>query len=107
MECVEYCIELMGIDHVGCGPDTLYGYHQGLYEYWFARMLGKHDRPGRRREEEWPTQEGVVDPGYVKGLENPNEFVNIARWLIKHGYSDGEIAKIIGLNALRMLEKVW
>ena len=107
MECVEYCIDLMGIDHVGCGPDTLYGYHQGLYKYWFARRLGKHDRPGRKPEESFPIPEGAVDPGYVKGLENPNEFVNIARWMIRHGYSDGEIAKIIGLNALRMLEKVW
>jgi len=107
MECVEYCIDLMGIDHVGCGPDTLYGYHQGLYKYWFARRLGKHDRPGRKREKPIPTPGGMVDPGYVKGLENPNEFVNIARWMIKHGYSDGEIAKIMGLNALRMLEKVW
>jgi membrane dipeptidase len=107
MECIEYCIDLMGIDHVGCGPDTLYGHHQGLYEYWFARRLGKHDKPGRKLEEPWPIPEGVVDPGYVKGLENPNEFVNIARWMIRHGYSDGDIAKIIGLNALGMLEKVW
>ena len=107
MECVEYCIDLMGIDHVGCGPDTLYGNHQGLYEYWYARRQGKHDRPGRKVEEPIPVPEGAVDPGYVKGLENPNEFVNIARWMIKHGYSDGKIAKIIGLNALRMLEKVW
>ena len=107
MECVEYCIDLMGIDHVGCGPDTLYGNHQGLYEYWYARRQGKHDRPGRKVEEPFQVPEGAVDPGYVKGLENPNEFVNIARWMIKHGYSDGEIAKVIGLNALRMLEKVW
>jgi len=27
--------------------------------------------------------------------------------MIRHGYSDGEIAKIIGLNALCILEKVW
>ena len=107
MECVEYCIDLMGIDHVGCGPDTLYGHHQGLYEYWFARRLGKHDRPSRKPEESFLIPESAVDPGYVKGLENPNEFVNIARWMIRHGYSDEEIAKIIGLNALRMLEKVW
>jgi len=107
MECVEYCIDLMGIDHVGCGPDTLYGDHQGLYKYWFSRRLGHYTRPGRKAETPWPIPPGVEDPGYVKGLENPNEFVNIARWMIKHGYSDGEIAKIIGLNALRLLEKVW
>jgi len=107
MECVEYCIDLMGIDHVGCGPDTLYGDHQGLYKYWFARRLGKHTRPGRAREDPYPIPQGVEDPGYVRGLENPNEFVNIARWMIKHGYSDGEIAKIVGGNAIEMLKKVW
>ena len=31
MEHIEYCIDLTGIDHVGCGPDTLYGDHAGLY----------------------------------------------------------------------------
>jgi membrane dipeptidase len=107
MECVEYCIDLMGIDHVGCGPDTLYGDHQGLYKYWFARRMGYHRRPGRKSVEEFPVPEGVVNPKYVKGLENPNEFVNIARWMIGHGYSDQEIQKVIGFNAIRMLEKAW
>lgn len=107
MECVEYCIDLMGIDYVGCGPDTLYGDHQGLYKYWFSRRLGHYVRPERTQRPPRSLPPGVEDSGYVKGLENPNEFVNIARWMIKHGYSDEEIAKIIGLNALKMLEKVW
>jgi len=50
---------------------------------------------------------GVVDPGYVRGLENPSEFVNIARWLVGHGYSDEEVQKVVGLNALRLLGDVW
>lgn len=107
MECVEYCIDMMGIDHVGCGPDTLYGDHQGLYKYWFARRLGKQTRPGRPVEQPFPVPQKLEAPGYVRGLENPNEFVNIARWMIKHGYSNEEIAKIMGLNALRVLERVW
>jgi len=108
MESVEYCIKLMGIDHVGCGPDTLYGEHQGLYKYWFSHPLGHHTRPGKTpRIRRRPVPSGVEDPGYVKGLENPNEFVNIPRWMIKHGYSDVEIAKVIGLNALKILERVW
>ncbi len=107
MECVEYCIDFMGIDHVGCGPDTLYGDHQGLYKYWFARRLGHHRRPEGRLGSSLPVPQGVEDPGYVKGLENPNEFINVARWMIGHGYSDQEIQKVIGLNAIRMLEKAW
>jgi membrane dipeptidase len=107
MECLEYCIDLMGIDHVGCGPDTLYGHHQGLYKYWFSHRLGNYQRPGRFQHRNFNTPNGMTDPGYVKGLENPNEFINIARWMIKHGYSDTEIQKIIGLNVIELLKKTW
>lgn len=107
MECVEYCIDLMGIDHVGCGPDTLYGAHQDLYKVWFPRRRGHYRREGRKTLVPYPVPEDMPDPGYVKGLENPNEYVNIMRWMIKHGYSDEDIQKIVGGNALKLLEKVW
>ena len=107
MECVEYCIDLMGIDHVGCGPDTLYGAHQELYKVWFPRKKGHYTREGRAQGRSWSVPEGVADPGYVKGLENPSEYVNIMRWMIKHGYGDGEIQKVIGSNAMNLLESVW
>jgi len=107
MECVEYCIDLMGVDHVGCGPDTLYGAHQELYKVWFPRKKGNYARDSRATRKSWPVPDGMVDPGYVKGLENPNEYVNIMRWMIKHGYGDGEIQKVVGLNAMRLLEGVW
>jgi len=105
MECVEYCIDLMGIDHVGCGPDTLFGDHQDFYKYWDMHKLGHYSGPNMKQSNSTSTK--VEDPGYVKGLENVTEFVNIPRWMIKHGYSDDEITKIIGLNALRLLEKAW
>ena len=107
MECIEYCIDFMGIDRVACGPDTLYGNHQDLYVHWFARTLGKQTRPGRHRDKPFPKPPGVTDPGYVRGLENPNDFVNIARWMIKNGYTDEETAKIMGQNGLRLLRDVW
>lgn len=104
MEHMEYCIELMGIDHVGAGPDTLYGDHVALHRVWFGQTgRGHYPRPRERT--------GVVEPKrveYVKGLENPSEcLINITRWLVKHGYSDREIEKIIGGNALRLLRRVW
>jgi len=107
MECVEYCINLMGIDHVGCGPDTLYGNHPSLYKYWFSRRMGHFTREGRKRATPFDIPTSIDNLGYVNGLENPNEFINIARWMIKNGYSDNEITKIIGGNIIRILEKVW
>ncbi|MFX0125251.1 MAG: dipeptidase [Candidatus Hodarchaeota archaeon] len=108
MEHIEYCIDLMGIDFVGCGPDTLYGDHVGLYRFGEKELksagLGHYSRPSKRGDGL------VVDtlPDYVKGMENPTECLhNITRWMVKQGYSDQEIAKIIGGNALRLLKKVW
>ncbi len=107
MKHLEYCIELLGIDHVGCGPDTLFGDHVGLYKAYDDRAanagMGHYSRPRQ-------SDDLSVDslPDYVRGLENPAEaMINIPRWLVKNGYSDNEIAKIMGGNALRLLKQVW
>ena len=45
---------------------------------------------------------------FVDGIENPAEaFPNIVRWMVKHDYSDGDIAKAIGGNVMRVLEEAW
>jgi len=50
----------------------------------------------------------VKETEYIRGLENPTECIrNVVRWMVKHGYSDGEIAKVIGGNALRLLKEAW
>ncbi|MDQ1597299.1 MAG: rane dipeptidase, partial [Microbacteriaceae bacterium] len=70
-----YCLELVGIDHVGFGPDTLYGDHVGLHTT-FASLLGKAGATAAHHER--------VE--YVDGLENPTEsFHNIAAWLVHNG----------------------
>ncbi len=98
MEHVEYIIGLVGIDHVGFGPDTLYGDHVGLHRLYAGNLSLKESR-GEWQFEEVP---------YVRGLENPTEgSYNLLRWLVKHGWSDDEIEKLIGGNALRLLEHVW
>ncbi|MDG6933629.1 MAG: membrane dipeptidase [Nitrososphaerota archaeon] len=97
MEHFQYIEKLIGIDHVTFGPDTLFGDHVGLH-HLFARELSIKETHAGAKFEEVP---------FVDGLENPSEFRNIVRWLVKNGYSDGEIAKVIGGNTLRVLRKVW
>ncbi|MHA2004758.1 MAG: hypothetical protein ACW960_11710 [Candidatus Thorarchaeota archaeon] len=97
----------MGIDHVGCGPDTLYGDHVGLYKLYDEVLstagMGHYSRPGTV-----PDLDESKLPDYVKGVENPSEALNnAARWMVKNGYSDEEIIKVIGGNALAVLKKVW
>jgi membrane dipeptidase len=98
MEHLEYVANLVGIDHVALGPDTLFGDHVGLHHAFASQLSIATSHAGPRFEE--------VD--YVKGLENPAEVMpNVARWLVSHGYSDADIASIMGLNVLRVLKDTW
>jgi membrane dipeptidase len=97
MDHFHYCADLVGLDHVGFGPDTLYGDHVGLHRT-FAGLLGHPASAG--------PQHPVVE--YVDGLENPSEaFHNIAAWLVRDGLSDEEIVKVLGGNVLRALADIW
>lgn len=97
MEHFEYAAKLIGVDHVGFGPDALFGDHVGLHHAYAAQLSIKKAHEGMQFDE--------VE--YVDGIENPADFPNIARWLVKNDYSDGDIAKTLGSNALRVLEQVW
>ncbi len=103
MEHFQYIEKLVGIDHVAFGPDTLYGDHVALHRLYAAQLY--IDKSHRTRISEKEPEYPKVP--YVDGLENPSEFSNIVRWLVKHGYSDQEIKKVIGENILRVLKKVW
>ena len=69
MDHFEYCVDVMGIDHVGFGPDTFFGDHVGLHVLYAGNL---------------DTGEvGEFEPvEYVEGLENPSEFPNVIRWLV-------------------------
>ncbi|CAN5628848.1 membrane dipeptidase [soil metagenome] len=98
MEHYEYCVNLVGIDHVTFGPDALYGDHVGLHTALTAQLSIAQSRGHLEHPR--------VD--HVEGLENPTEsFPNIVRWLVKHGYSDEDISKAIGDNTMRVLDQVW
>ena len=99
MEHFEYVKNLVGIDHVGFGVDCMYGDHVGLH-HAFAAALSTGDTS--------KTTVPYQEVPFVKYLENPTEASwNIPRWLIKHGYTDEEIIKVLGGNAVRVLREVW
>ena len=97
MEHFQYCVDMVGIDHVGFGVDCLYGDHVGVH-HAFAAALSTAETANAEYEE----------VPFVWGLENPTEASwNIVRWLVKHNYSEEDIAKVIGGNALRVIRANW
>lgn len=98
MDHFQYCVDLVGLEHVSFGPDTLFGDHVGLHDA-FASNLSLGQAHGQVEYEK---------VAYVDGVENPAEaFYNIIGWLVKHNYSDDEIRAVVGGNTLRILEEVW
>jgi membrane dipeptidase len=92
-----YCVDLVGLEHVAFGPDTLYGDHVAMHTT-FAHLLSLARMGG-------PAYEKVE---YVDGLENPTEnFANICDWLVRRGFSDAEIQAVLGGNIYRALGQVW
>jgi membrane dipeptidase len=98
MDHFQYCLDLVGIEHVAFGPDTLYGDHVGLHTV-FGHLMSLGGATAGPAHEKVP---------YVDGLENPTEnFGNICGWLVAHGFSDDEIRAVVGGNVLRALREIW
>lgn len=88
--CLEYAIEVVGIDHVGLGPDLFQGFTLREEARWH---IGGYMLPGA-----WKT---------TKGLEGELDIPSIAPALAKRGYGANDIQKILGLNFLRVFKEVW
>ena len=102
MDHFKYCVNLVGIEHVSFGLDTMYGDHVGLHKVLGGGLSMSQITYDLTTREKPPHVE------YVRGMENPTEgYNNITRWLVKHGYSDDDIQKVIGGNVLRVLQQVW
>jgi membrane dipeptidase len=97
MDHFEYVAELVGLEHVAFGPDTLFVDHVGLHRQ-FAHLLSG----ATVGEPEHPRV------AYVAGLESPEEcFRNIIGWLVGRGYADHDIEAVVGGNILRALREIW
>lgn len=88
---IDHCVEVMGIDHVAIGTDSMFGNHRDLHRC-ISKMMG-HPETNMAGE-------------YIDYLENPGEMPNVTRILVSRGYSDEDIKKILGMNVLHLLEKV-
>ncbi len=120
MDHFEYVKELVGIEHVAFGPDTLYGDHVGLHKVYAAALSIEETHDAGEGEAGSGGGDGAKGGGpghnpakhipveYVRGIENPTEgSKNILRWLVKRGYSDEDIARVMGENIMRVLKEAW
>ena len=91
IECVldhyDYMVKLVGVDHVAIGTDTSIGDMVGVGQVVMGRT-------------------GPAPAPYLNGLESPADGKNIIRGLIARGYSDEDVGKIAGGNALAFFRRI-
>lgn len=93
----DHLVSVCGIDHLAFGPDTLYGDHVALHQ-----VFAKNFSTAATHQAEHETVP------FVNGMENPTETShNLIRMLLRRGYSDSDIEKVLSGNILRVLKEVW
>jgi membrane dipeptidase len=93
---VTYVADLVGIDHVGVAHDT------GPDRSQFREAAGA-DRDFKDQFEDPPTRAEKDVLGFQKKADFPNFTVALA----KRGFSDEDIAKVIGGNWMRVFGEAW
>ncbi len=95
LRCIDYLVERIGPDHVGLGID---------YEY---RQEGIDDEPpGLDRSRWWPPEHGYVRGRDIR-IAAPEQFPEITQGLLRRGYAEADIRRILGENMLTLARRVW
>ncbi|MDR1439446.1 MAG: dipeptidase [Clostridiales bacterium] len=94
---IDYVAGLAGIDAVGIGTDWPMPQTE-----WMAAAFKEHVAPTLGfAPGDGPSTE------HVRGMMDYRSFGNITRGLVARGYSDGDVAKVIGGNWMRVFKEVW
>jgi membrane dipeptidase len=97
LDTMEYAINLIGIDHVGIGSDLIVP--STLDQILTAPEWDPKVVASIGKFEVWPWSDGHV------GFENNSGYPNVTRGLVKRGYSDADISKILGGNWMRLIKE--
>ena len=89
---IDYAVKIGGIDHTGVSSDYSIRGIGAIHtrESWLTPRLSV-----------FPPEYRVRWPPWIKELDGPDRFLNIARGLAKRGYTTAQIEKLLGGNWLK------
>ena len=107
IRCIDYYVNLIGIDHVGIGLDSTatagaFGHRENAY---LQRLKGTPDEKSMEYMS-WKAGRGLKG-AFTDGIESLANFPNIVDKILKHGYSESDAKKILGENWLRVFKDTW
>jgi membrane dipeptidase len=98
---VDYVAKLVGVEHVAVGSDLdVVGNPNAVN----GAPNDPRNQPNFSRYQYHEDTDGAIN---IKGLNHPKRMFDLAEGLIRRGYSDAQIAQILGGNAVRVLGTIW
>lgn len=95
VEAIQYIYNIVGEDAIGIGTDFTQGHGQDFFEYL------THDKGYARRLTRFGE---IINP---LGMRTVGDFPNLTEALLKHGFSERQVEKIMGANWVNLLKEVW
>ena len=84
---IEHLIEVVGVDHIGIGPDFIEDYFQAEYGGWLPVP-------------------GIPNSPQHADVERPADLPKITEAMVRRGLPEADIRKILGENVVRVLRGV-
>jgi membrane dipeptidase len=94
---------LVGTDHVSVGIDYYHGQWPFASAKEAAAMYTEALRSGRWRPGTYPKP----PYRYAKGIEVPSKLGNLTAALLRRGFGEKDVRKIMGENLIRVFTSVW
>ena len=95
VEAIQYIYNIVGEDAIGIGTDFTQGHGYDFFEYL------THDKGYARRLTRFGE---IINP---LGMRTVGDFPNLTEALLKHGFSERQVVKIMGENWVNLLHEVW
>jgi membrane dipeptidase len=97
---IDHVVKLVGVQHVGVGSD--------LDMVGNPNPIGGGGNPRQQPNfERYRYHADSAGKITVAGLDHPKRMFDLTEALIRRRYSDGDIALILGGNAVRVLSEIW
>jgi membrane dipeptidase len=93
---IDHAVKLVGIDHVGIGSDADLNGYEDMPPKIYAELKASYKASYAFRDR--------ID---TDGFDHPMKIYDLTEELIRRGYSDANIAAILGGNFRRLLAQTW
>lgn len=91
---IEHVVDIAGIDHVGLGPDIIDDYFQ---EVWGGWPMHGGDPSGNA---------GSFSDFVPAEIQRPSDLVKVTDAMVRRGFGEEDVRKVLGDNVMRVLRQV-